>query len=124
MITPQWLLDEIESEQKIQDGVYASAVSVYCSAVNDWITANKINRDNGLPITPFVKPIPQRVVIYPEGFGMSQRLEDADPNLPKPVLPPPVNMPPTVVTSGANSYDSTVLQMLSLILTKLTKAGY
>jgi hypothetical protein len=100
-------------------------VSVYCAAVQDWISANSINRDHGLPLAPFVRPIPQRVVLYAEGFEIKQRLEDPDQTLPKPVLPPPANVPPSSpFTTGAASYDSTVLQMLSLILTKLSKAGY
>lgn len=117
-----WLVNMLNTMQADSDAHYYKSGdrANFQQAKANWISANIINRDVGLPITEFTTSVPQRVVFYATGFSSwAQKLVD-DPDATKPVLPPPtpkVQGPP-ISTSSANA-EASLNSALGQIMTML-----
>ena len=85
---PEWLQGVIDTMQKRANEKYEDDLNLYRQASQDWITTNVINRDNGLPITPFTRPVPARVVFGTDENGTLSQTSSPDPSIKAPELPP------------------------------------
>ena len=92
---PEWLQGVIDTMQKRANEKYEDDLNVYRQASQDWITANVINRDNGLPIARFTRPAPARVfgptktAPWHRRANLIRRIKAPEPPPPPPKQPPP-----------------------------------
>lgn len=116
-LVPEWLQGVIHTMQERADAKYAEELKNYNSAAQDWITANVINRDNGLAVTQFTRPVPARVVFSTDENGNLTQISETDPKIVPPVLPPPVpKQAPTPLRTSAPYADAANQAVMGQIL--------